>query len=285
MKKISLKPTLIAIAVILFSCAEPAQEKTEETSQETSQEESQSSAEMEMPSESEFELNLIIANNIAAPVKLLTDMNSAGLDHFHKDLLNPTDKAETYATAQEKAIAYGAYGADFSYITLYKQNDVVADYLMVIDKLSDELGMTTLFDKESFERFDRIKDNPDSVKLFIFDKYDQADGFLRDNDRMVVAALILTGGLIESLHLVSAQIEAGDASKDAYLLFLEQKNTLKNLIELYRAIEKDGQTIPVKAEIEGLHQTFEGINTDDIFNKETIAPLHESIDEVRASIL
>jgi hypothetical protein len=47
---------------------------------------------------------------------------------------------------------------------------------------------------------------------------------LRSNDRLTTAAMVLTGGLVESLHLVSAQIESGDVSKEAYKIFLGQEH-------------------------------------------------------------
>jgi len=282
------QPYLIAILVsIIFSCSSPENANTNDDNpaQETVESDIENTEEPGMSAESSFKLNLIVANNIASPVKLLTDMNHAGLDHFREDVTNSTDNISNYVTADEKALAFGVYGADLSYIGLYDRNEELIQYLMAIRSLSDDLGLGALFDQESMEQFDLVKTNPDSMKLFIFDKYDQADDFLRSNERLVTATLILTGGLIESLHLVSDQIESGDATRDAYMIFLEQKTTLKNLLELYESLESNGQEISIRADIEMLYKKFEEVDSYEIFAKENIMPLHEAIDQVRSKMI
>ena len=238
-----------------------------------------------MPSESSFRFDLIIANNIAAPIKLLTDMNSAGLDNYQEGVTNPTDRAEKYVTMEQKSLAFGVYGADLSYNSIYKRNEEMADYLIAIHKLSEDLGLTSQFDQNAIETFDRIKTNPDSVRMFIFDKYDQADEYLRNNDRLITATLILTGGLIESLHLVSHQIEAGDASREAYTIFLDQKNTLRNLLDLFVSLEADGHKIAIKDDIEMLQKKFSEMGSVEKFSKENISNLHVAVDEVRNKLV
>ena len=274
-------------AALIYACAEPAAENQTTEAEADVQTEAVETTDdsYEMPSESSFKLDLIIANNIAAPVKLLTDMNKAGLDHYREDVTNPTDKLSSYATANDKAIAFGVYGADLSYKSLYNRNQEMADYLIAIRKLSEDLGLTHLFDQESMEQFESIKDNPDSVKMFIFERYDNADEYLRSNDRMLTATMIITGGLIESLHLVSAQIESGDANKEAYTIFLEQRHTLKNLLDLYESLEKDGQEISVKGDVQKLYDKFVEVDSFEKFSKENIKALQKVILEVRNSLV
>jgi len=283
MKKIIQSYVIAIITCLSFSCVSPEEDHSEEASaiHEADTADENLGDKIDMPSEASFKLNLIIANNIAAPVKLLSDMNNVGLDSYKDGITNPTDNLSKYVTANEKALSFGVYGADLSYIGLYNRNEEMADYLIAIRNLSEEIGLIALFNPESMEEFDRIKSNSDSVKFYIFDKYDQADDFLRSNERLLTATLIVTGGLIESLHLVSSQIESGDATKKAYIIFLEQKTTLKNLLDLYESLEADGQEVPVKEDIEMLYMKFEEVDSYEIFSKENIKPLHEAIDLVR----
>lgn len=269
---------------VLFSCAEPT-EQDDAADADTISESMTEENSMQMPSESSFQFDLIIANNVAAPVKLLTDMQAIGLNHYQDGITNPTDKLSDYVTADQKALAFGVYGADLSYKSLYARNQEMADYLIVIRKLSDDLGLTFLFDQESMEAFERIKSNPDSMKLFIFDKYDGADDYLRSNDRLLTATLVLTGGLIESLHIVSSQIQTGETNKDAFLIFIDQKNTLKSLIELFETMEKDGQKVAIKKDVETLYQSFIALNAKEMFTKESMTQLHAAIGVMRAKII
>lgn len=280
MIKQNLLLSLLLFSILLWSCASPS-EAPEETSETTESVDDS----YEMPSESSFKFDLIIANNIAAPVKLLTDINKTGLNNYQEDVTNPVENAKSYATSEEKAIGFGIYGADLSYKSLYQRNAEMADYLITIRKLSEELGLNSLFDQASLEKFDRIKSDPDSVKFFIFDKYDEADSYLRSNDRLTTAALIITGGLIESLHLVSSQMESGDATKEAYTIFLEQKTTMKNLLGLYESLEAEGNPISIKEDIQSLYNLFNDVNSIEKFSKENIKKLHVAVDEVRNKLV
>lgn len=272
---------LLSITVlIIFSCSAPTEESTDENSQNA-----EANVEMEMPSEAAFQFDLIIANNIASPVKLISDMNTAGLNTYQDGITNPTENLSKYVTANEKALSFGIYGADLSYKSIHNRNEDMAAYLLAIRNLAEDLGLNQLFDEETMETFDRIKSNPDSIKLFIFDKYDQADAFLRGNDRLLTASLILTGGLIESLHLASSQIESSNSNNEAYLIFLEQKNTLKSLLNLYETLEAEGKMVPVRADVELLYNKFKEVESYEMFSKENMAPLHQSIDQVRNKLV
>ena len=270
---------LLIPSFLIWSCAGSGESK--EGSEEAGDSTESADNTYEMPSETEFKFDLIIANNIAAPVKLLADINKTGLNNYQEDVANPAENIEKYATSEQKALNFGIYGADLSYMSIHQRNSEMADYLINIRKLSDDLGLTSLFDQASLEKFDRIKEDPDSVKFFIFDKYDEADEYLRSNDRMTTAALILTGGLVESLHLVSIQIENGDATRDAYMIFLEQKNTLKNLLGLMESLEAEGNKISVKADVQMLYNKFIEVDSMAKFSKESIKQLHEAVDQVR----
>lgn len=283
MKKIKSALFLTVLATIAFSCSEAVE--NDQTSEANTEESAKEDALIDMPEKSSFQLDLIIANNIAAPVKLLTDMNEAGLNNYREDVTNSTDNFENYQTAEQKALAFGVYGADLSYISLYGRHDEMADYLIAIRKLTDELGLSSLFDQASFEDFETIKTNPDSVKMFIFDKYDAADEYLRSNDRLVTASMILTGGLIESLHLVSSQIEMGDTNKEAYRIFLGQKNTLQSLLALFDNLEAEGHAISLKEDVQTLYNKFQELDSFDKFSKENVSSLHEAIHAVRNKLV
>ena len=61
--------------------------------------------------------------------------------------------------------------------------------------------------------------------------YRKADGFLKENDRNEVGALILAGGWIESLYLLTT-IAKATSNRDVINRLGEQKHPLDNLIEV-----------------------------------------------------
>lgn len=278
-----LLPYLTIILASIVACGNPQDTSTESTEKEVLEE--PVVMEEEASSESSFHLDMIIANNIAAPVKLMTEMSNAGLKHYKEGATNPTQNLENYVTSEQKAVAFGVYGADMSYNSMYEKNQEMAHGLVTIKKLAGDLGLMHLFDRASFERFENIKGNADSVKFFLFEKYDAADDYLKENEQIKLSALILTGGLIESLHLVSAQMETADVNEDAYNIFLSQKHTLKSLLDLFTSLEKEGHTLELKADIEKLYSKFQEYDSIDKFPNDNSRPLHETIEEIRSKLV
>ena len=274
---------LTIIIASIVACGNPQDTQTESSEEEIHEE--TAVVEKATLSESSFHLDMIIANNIAAPVKLMTEMSNAGLKHYTEGATNSTENLDNYATSEQKAMAFGVYGADMSYNSMYEKNQEMANGLITIRKLADGLGLMHLFDQASFERFENIKGNADSVKFFLFEKYDDADDYLKENEQIKLSALILTGGLIESLHLISAQMETADINEDAYNIFLSQKHTLKSLLDLYTSLEKEGHTMELKADIETLYGKFQEFDSMDKFPTDKSRPLHEAIEEVRSKLV
>ena len=65
------------------------------------------------------------------------------------------------------------------------------------------------------------------------------------------------------------------------MIFLGQKNSLKSVLDLYESMEKEGQEIAIKADIQLLYDKFVEVDSYEMFSKENIASLHETIVEVR----
>ena len=87
------------------------------------------------------------------------------MKEYKEGVTNSTKNIENYATSEQKALAFGVYGADMNYNSIYERNQEMAHGLIAIKKLSGDLGLDYLFDQASFERFENIKTNADSVKL------------------------------------------------------------------------------------------------------------------------
>jgi len=137
----------------------------------------------------------------------------------------------TYATNFQKALNLGVYGADVGYVTIYDQSQDALKYLGVINKLSDELGITGAFDENTIKRFESNFGVRDSMLNLVAVAYRNADAFLKDNDRLNVGALIITGGWIETLYF-STQIALKHGNKEVIDRIGEQKYTLNNIIKM-----------------------------------------------------
>jgi len=168
--------------------------------------------------------------SIPSPIQTAMLIEKSGAD-YNKGFLNDAKKAGTYATNFQKALNLGVYGADVGYVTMYDQSQDALKYLGVINKLSDELGITGAFDAETIKRFESNFGKRDSMLNLVSVAYRNADAFLKDNDRLNVGALVLAGGWIETIYF-STQLAVKHGNQDIINRIGEQKYTLNNLVKM-----------------------------------------------------
>lgn len=168
--------------------------------------------------------------SIPSPIQTAMLIEKSGSD-YNKGFLNDAKKVTTYATNFQKALNLGVYGADVGYVTIYDQSQDALKYLGVINKLSDELGITGAFDENTIKRFENNFGKRDSMLNLVAVAYRNADAFLKDNDRLNVGALVLAGGWIETLYF-STQIAVKDGNQDVINRIGEQKYTLNNIVKM-----------------------------------------------------
>ncbi len=150
---------------------------------------------------------------------------------FDYSLLNSADNYSNYTTNFTQALNIGIYGTDIGYLNVYAQTQKVISYFSTIKHLSEELGIQSAFQSSMINRIENNIENQDSLLLFMTDTYRQFDSYLQNNNRNEIGVLIITGGWIESLYILSVNAVEQKNRKIINRLG-EQKHPLDNLIEL-----------------------------------------------------
>ncbi len=152
---------------------------------------------------------------------------------FDLTLLNPVKNQVNYSTNYKQALNLGIYGADLSYLNIYEQLPDAASYFGVVKVLSKELGISSTLDEKLMKRIEANNNNKDSLLYILSTIYRDADAYLFNNDRNEIGLLILAGGWIESLYIMTRALNT--KNNDEILSRVgEQKHPLDNLIELMR---------------------------------------------------
>jgi len=152
---------------------------------------------------------------------------------YNKELLNPVQNQNNYSTTFKQALNLGIYGTDLSYLNIYEQLPDAAGYFAVIKVLSKELGILSTLDDKTLKRIEDNSNNKDSL-LYIFSMvYRDADAYLFNNNRNEVGLLILAGGWVESLYIMTQTLKKNN-NQEIINRIGDQKYPLNNLIELKR---------------------------------------------------
>ncbi len=219
---------LIIIAVTsLFYFRKPSEKTTDEVK--LIEDLVASSVQAEQESGNIFHFNNILFS-LPSPYQISLILHESGIS-YNKDLLNPSRKASDYITNFSRAINFGVYGVDLGYINIYQQTQDAASYFAVLKILSLDLGIYKVLNQSTVNRIEENIDNRDSLMVIVSETYRNIDKFLKTNEREETGALILAGGWIESVYILTQEMK-NNPHPDLMQRIAEQKRPLENLIKL-----------------------------------------------------
>ncbi len=206
--------------------------------------------------------------SIPSPIQTAMLIKNAGAN-YNKDILNEPSKATNYSTNFKKAINLGIFGADLGYVTMYDQTQDAISYLTAIKSLGDNLGVSSAFDLELVERFEKNIGNQDSLLVLVSDAYKSSDRYLKNNQQNDIGGLILAGGWIESVYFATNTVEM-TGNKEVLRRVGEQKTTLYNLIKLLTPYYSKPEFTKLVDDLMELNEIYEKVETTYTFVKPTV---------------
>jgi hypothetical protein len=179
-------------------------------------------------------------NSIPSPIETAFQIQENGGD-YNKSFLNSTSQQEKYNTNTIQALNLGIYSADLAYINIYKSNDVI-EYLTVVSRISQDLGIGKFFDMQSMSQLVKHDDDLDSLLQITTDNFELINKYLQEQDQSHLSVLMLTGGWLEGLHLINA-VYLEKPSGPLRERIGEQKIVLNQLVNLLKHFKDKNATI------------------------------------------
>lgn len=218
---------IITVVASLFYFRKPSEKTTDEV--QLIEDLVASSVKAEQESGNIFHFNNILFS-LPSPYQISLILHESGIS-YNKELLNPARKASDYVTNFSRAINFGVYGVDLGYINIYQQTQDAASYFAVLKILSLDLGIYKVLNQKTVNRVEQNIDNRDSLMVIVSETYRNIDKYLKNNKREETGALILAGGWIESVFVLTQEMKNNPHS-DLMQRIAEQKRPLENLIKL-----------------------------------------------------
>ncbi len=194
---------------------------------------------------------------VPSPMQIADLIKKSGAA-YNKDILNPTANLSKYSDASKQALNLGVYGADLGYITMYDNSGDAMEYYKTVVQLGDQLKITGSFDKGLMDRFNANIGKKDSILTLVGEAYRRSDNFLRESEQDHLAALILTGGWIESIYF-SLNVYKQKPDPAVAIRIGEQKNTVAGLIKVLKGLDKpeNAELIRLLEELNAEYQKVE----------------------------
>lgn len=185
--------------------------------------------------------------------QLVRTMSSDG----QKQMMSPARNVDRYATTAKKALNFGVYATDLVYASNYKITSEVVRYYLTCKKLGEQLGLAGSFTDKDFSRLERNLTRGDSLDVISNDAYERAYRRMQDDDMGPTLALVLAGGWVESMHLVTRQVLHVDPQDPLVQRVAEQKVSLDHLMELMAQYSGSPQVDSVRNELSKLRDIYD----------------------------
>lgn len=213
----------------------------------------------------------------------ITEMlNKAGAAYI-LSIANSTENVGKYFSQKEKALNLGIYGADLSYSSTYMMKQETMMYLKVSSRLTDEMKISTAFNRNYIDRVENNLENGDSLILIISDSFFDTYSYLVKNKKDVYALLVMAGSWIEGLYLTT-QIASTARDSSRFTEIIEQQETsLTELIDLMEPVKTENELSDLYLKLTNLlvlYKSSQGNISDNQLNK-----LTDSISEIRNGII
>lgn len=193
--------------------------------------------------------------NIPSPMETASLLKKAGVDYNGK-ILNDVKNVDKYTAASKQALNLGIYGADLSYASVFNHTQESMFYTSCSRKLADRLGVTNAFSDSTLELMQSKMNDRDALLDIISETYWSVDGYLKENGRDNISALMIAGGWVEGLY-IATQVSSTNDTPELRQRIAEQKHSLADLVGLVAAYQADDARLEsVKGDLAALQELF-----------------------------
>jgi len=211
--------------------------------------------------------------SIPSPAQTAILVQKSGIT-YDKAVLSSANRVNTYSTDFMRAMNLGIFGADLGYVSLYNQTQDAIAYLAAVKQLSDKLGLSTAFDKNTMNRLQNNLTNRDSMMVLVSLAYQSSDTYLKNNQRNDLSSLILAGGWIEGMHF-SVMANKTHSNEQLRYRIAEQKQALASILKVLSK-NKEKEVVALTNQLGELSKIYEGVT----FKYTFVEPITDSIKKI-----
>ncbi len=215
----------------------------------------------------------------------VTNMLQEANANFVFNITNDPENVASYETTWQKAMNLGVFGADLSYASTYNRQEETMMFMDASKTLIDDLNITTAFNKSMAERIERNLENKDSLIIIIGESFADTYNHLMQNGEEKTSLLVIAGSVIEGMHITSQLIIASDYNETLMEVLSNQKDEVKELVQLMDAHAEDQNVNRVLPTLRYIDLTFDQVSAEAPMTRGQFNDLYNSVKDMRATII
>jgi len=178
--------------------------------------------------------------SLPSPLVMVKIFKRTGLKYM-EGVTNPPDNVSKYSSVHSQTLNLGVYSTDLAYTVLNKQSQQAAQYMESVKRLSDDLGMSSLFAADDYlQRFKNNLNSEDSLINVVCQLKGEMDIFMKDNNKEKQTLLIFIGAWVENMYIATQLTKEANKEKVA-MRIAEQKFVLNSLMNVVTNFQSDDQ--------------------------------------------
>jgi hypothetical protein len=198
---------------------------------------------------------------IPSPDEMFGFIKESGLV-YNAELLNPIQNVDNYTNPNSQALNFGIYSAELAYTAAFGEFDNTIKYFGTIQKLADQIGISSAFDKALIERVQGNLENVDSLVGITNTSYFAVVDFLEQNEQGDKLGLIASAGWLETLYIVANSTDY-NKNKAAVERLADQKLTLENLLDYLEEYKDNSNIVNLITSLNELSLVFDALDEKD----------------------
>lgn len=207
--------------------------------------------------------NTVFDPGVPSPGEMFAFMKAAGSANASGEMLNSPDNEKNYNTKKAQSLNLGIYSADLLYCSTFNISNKVVAYFGTCMRMGTKLNVaTSLTDKDK----DRISKNAgiaDSLVSISNDLYLSTFENLENNQRGGDLSLMLAGGWVEGLYLMSNMVKDFEKDKGTAERIIDQKLSLDNLVEFMAKHEANADVKAVSDQLKELQTLMNAVGSSE----------------------
>ena len=213
--------------------------------------------------ESQSDVDLSVTYQVPTPNELFTLFSDVEVN-FDANLLNSTTNTEKYTSNKIKALNFGVYSTDLAFAANFGEATASLKYFSVIKNIGDELNVNNAFDQLVFDRIEQNiqANNSDSLFNLSNETYYNAYSYLKDNERGSTLSLIVVGGWIESLYILTNLVDY-EVDKELLSRIADQRLTLENLYGFMAEYQSDSDVSEMMASLLPIEEVLMNLESEE----------------------
>lgn len=229
----------------------------------------------------------MVISDIPFPFEVLDNLHTAGIS-YDEAVMNPLNNISKYDQYNSKALNLGVCGADLAYVVTYEQFQQIGVHVKAAKKLAEDLNIPFAFSQNMLDRYSKYKDNKDSLRQIVYDSYSRVDKTLKNDERVGIAALVVTGSWLEGLYLSSktfADAEKTKANAGLYKTISGQKKSLAIVVKLLGEYRSDPYILGLMNDLDDIASSYDTTGSNVTLNDQQLAVINAKVEKLRSRII